>query len=304
MRNRERTRSAAAILAVVPWLAACAGSGHRAAEDRAARMVPVAELPERQREVLAAWRRGGAEWEAERARVAADPELARFFVENLIVLMVRAFDGSAIATAANPDRPFDRAQAELVRWEDRSTEVLVELLGVRDGIVAYLAADTLKRIGGAAVRPASEKLSSEDPELRRRAAELLGELPPSREIEARVLEQLGERVERDEAWIVRAQAARALGSRGSRLAARGPAAAALTRALRDPEPEVVKSAVSGLGVLGELSAVPPLIQCLERAARDGDLARVRAAQAALRRLLREESDLSPDDWWERWRTRD
>lgn len=261
------------------------------------------DLPEAQREVLAAWRQGGAQWEAERARVAQDPELSRFFVENLIVLMVRAFDGSAIATAANPDRPFDRAQAELVRWGDRSTEVLVELLGVRDGIVAFLAADTLKRIGAGAVEPVSEKLSSEDPELRRRAAELLGELPRSAGIEARVLEQLGERVERDEAWIVRAQAARALGSRGSRHDSKAHAASVLTRALRDPDSEVVKSACAGLAELGEPSAAPALIQSLERAAREADLARVQAAQAALRRLLREDSDHDPGDWWERWRTR-
>lgn len=264
----------------------------------------MADLPEAQREVLAAWRQGGAEWDAERARVAADPELSRFLVENLIVLMVRAFDGSAIATAADPDRPFDRAQAELVRWGARSTEVLVELLGVRDGIVAYLAADTLKRIGAAAVEPTSRKLSSEDPELRRRAAELLGELPRSAEIEARVLEQLGQRVERDEAWIVRAQAARALGSRGSRHEPKQPAAAALTRALRDPDPEVVKSACAGLAELGEPSAAPALIQSLEEAARDGNLPGVQAAQAALRRLLREDSDHDPGDWWERWRRRD
>lgn len=303
MRSREPIRSAAAILAVVPWLAACAGSGKQAS-DRSAKIVPVAELPEAQRQVLAAWRRGGAEWEAERARVASDPELSRFLVENLVVLMVRAFDGSAIATAANPDGVFDRAQAELVRWGDRSTEVLVELLGVRDGIVAYLAADTLKRIGAAGVEPVSRKLSSEDPEVRRRAAELLGELPPSGEIESRVLEQLGERVERDEAWIVRAQAARSLGSRGRLHEPKGYAAAVLSRALRDPDTEVVKSSCAGLAELGEASAVPALIQSLERAAREGDLARVHAAQAALRRLLREDSDCSPDDWWERWRTRD
>lgn len=265
--------------------------------------MPVAELPAPQREVLEAWRRGGAEWEAARERVAADPELSRFFVENLIVLMVRAFDGSAIATAAKPDSPFDRAQAELVRFQESSTEVLVELLGVRDGIVAFLAADTLKRIGESAVEPAVEKLSSNDPEVRRRAAELLGELPSSAEIETGILEQLGTLVDRDEAWIVRAQAARALGSRGSRHEPKDRAASVLTRALRDPDPEVVKSASMALAELGEVSAVPALIQGLERAAREGDLPRVRAAQAALRLLMREDSDHDPGDWWERWRKR-
>jgi hypothetical protein len=298
VRRLELLGSAAAILS----LAACAGGG-REAPDESPRIVPVAELPEPQREVLEAWRRGGVEWEAARARVESDPELSRFCVENLIVLMVRAFDGSAIATAANPDGVFDRAQAELVRWGGRSTEMLVELLGVRDGIVAYLAADTLKRIGEAAVEPTARKLSSADLEVRRRAAELLGELPPAAGIESGILERLSERVERDEAWIVRAQAARALGSRGSRHEPRSHAASVLVRALRDPDPEVVKSASAGLSELGEVSAVPALIQGLERAAREGDLPRVHAAQAALRRLLREDADHEPGDWWERWRTR-
>jgi hypothetical protein len=284
-------------------LAGCASRGRKASSDGTASLVPAAALPERQRAVLDAWHQGGAAWEAEREKVAADPDLARFLVDNLVVEMVRAFDRSAISTAASPDRPFDRAQAELVRWAARSTPVLVELLGVHDGIVAYLAADTLTRIGTPAVAPVSAKLGAPEPETRRRAAELLGNLPPAGAGEPAVLEGLGALAERDPQWIVRAQAARALGARGARHAHKGYAAAVLARALADPDPEVVKSALDGLATLGESSAIPALIRSLERAARDGDLAALKAAQSALRKLTGETADHDPEEWWARWRAR-
>jgi len=292
-------RTALSILVLAGGLAACAGK--RSGDE--AKLVRPEDLPERQREVLAAWQQGGAAWEVERARVAADPELASFLVDNLIVVMVRAFDRSAIGTPARPDAPFDRAQAELVLWGDRSTPVLVELLGVRDGIVAFLAADTLERIGVPAVEPVSLKLSAEDPELRRRAAELLGKLPNAGGTEPAVLERLGKCVEHDEVWIVRAQAARALAARGSRHTQKGYAAAVLSRALADPDPEVVKNALAGLATLGEESAIPALIRSLERAAREDDLARVQAAQSALRHLFREQASHDPAEWWALWQAR-
>jgi HEAT repeat protein len=193
-----------------------------------------------------------------------------------------------------------------VRWAPRSTPVLVELLGVADGIVAYLAADTLARIGAPAVLPVAAKLAAAEPETRRRAAELLEKLPPAGAGEPAVLESLGVLAERDPRWIVRAQAARALGARGARHAHKGYAATVLARALADPDPEVVKSALEGLATLGESSAIPALIRSLERAARDGELAALLAAQTALRRLTGETVDHDPEqwwEWWERWRAR-
>jgi hypothetical protein len=282
--------------------AGCASGGGRR-PDGSASLVRAEQLPERQREVLAAWRGGEETWEGTRERVLADPELARFLVDNLVVEMVRAFDRSAIATASRPSGPFDRAQAELVRFSSHSTPVLVGLLEVKDGIVAYLAADTLGRIGAPAIEPTAAKLASRDVEVRRRAAELLGRLPHAGPGEPAVLDRLGEATRKDPSWIVRAQAARALGARGSRHEHKGFAAAALARALGDADAEVVKSAQEGLRTLGEANAIPALIQSLERAAREGDLGRLRAAQTALRGLTGETRDHDAEEWWERWKSR-
>jgi hypothetical protein len=291
----------AAILAFLVSSCASGGDGGAGRPSGPASLLRTEDLPARQREVLETWHRGGAEWELERERVALDPELTRFLVDNLIVEMVRGFDRSAIATDSRPNAAFDRAQAELVRQAQRSTPVLVELLGVPDGIVAFLAADTLKRIGRTAVLPVAERLAAKDAEIRRRAAALLEELPNAGRDEPAVLEKLAACVERDGAWIVRAQAARALGARGSRHEHKGYASAVLARALADSDPEVVKSALEGLATLGEAGATPALIRSLERAAREGDLPRLRASQAALRRLTGENRDHDPEEWWERWR---
>src|SRR5262249_45279082 len=149
---------------------------------------------------------------------------------------------------------------------------------VKDGIVAFLAADTLKRIGVSAVPDIAARLDSREPELRRRAAELLGEMPSLDADEPALLEKLGARVEKDEAWIVRAQAALSLAARGSRREEKGYAQAVLTRALGDKDPAVAKSACRGLATLGSTRAVPALIRFLETGARNADLGGVKAAQ--------------------------
>jgi HEAT repeat protein len=218
--------------------------------------------------------------------------------------MVRSFDRSALGSALSPDSPFARAQAELVRIPKSSVPVLVELLLVGDDIVAFLAADTLKRIGAPAVDPVSAKLGVPQPEHRRRVVELLESLPESPSDEPAILERLGGTAEGDKAWIVRAQAARTLGARAARRAQKGYAAAVLSRALVDPDPEVQRTALDALVVLGDSTAVPALIRRLERAAAEGDLQALRASQAALRRLTGEPRDLDPEEWWKRWSARD
>jgi HEAT repeat protein len=289
-------------LLLVVLLAGCAADS-AAKRGGSARMVKTSELSDEQREVLEAWRAGGGAWEKERARVEADPQLARFLVDNLVVHMVRSFDRSALGSAFQPDSPFARTQAELVRIPETSVPVLAELLVVGDDIVAFLAADTLKRIGPPAVDPVSSKLSAERPELRRRVAELLESLPESPSDEGKILEALSKRVERDEAWIVRAQAARSLGIRAGRLREKGNAAAVLSRALSDPDPEVQKTALQALASLGDPTVIPTLIRRLERAAQDGDLAGLHASQAALRSLTGETRDLDPQAWRKLWATR-
>ncbi len=294
--------SPALVLATALVLGACASDGSRKSST-GARMVKAEELPPEHRAVLEAWRAGGAAWEIERERVRGDAELARFLVDNLIVQMVRSFDRSALGSAAHPDTPFTRAQAELVQFSATSLPVLVELLLVHDDIVAFLAADTLKRIGIPAVDPVAKKLGAGEPELRRRVVELLEVLPESPSDEAALDEALGRIAEHDVAWIVRAQAARSLGARAAQRSDRRPAVAVLTRALADPDAEVQKAALLALTALDERSTVPALIRRLERAVREGDLAALRTTQAALKRLLGEPRDLDPDEWWKRWSTR-
>jgi hypothetical protein len=289
-------------LLLVALLSGCA-SNSGAKHAGSAKMVKTSELSDEKREVLEAWRAGGGAWEKERDRVEADPELSRFLVDNLVVQMVRSFDRSALGSAFQIDSPFARAQAELVRIPGSSVPVLAELLVVGDDIVAFLAADTLKRIGSPAVDPVSSKLSAERPELRRRVAELLESLPESPTDEGKILGALSRMVERDEAWIVRAQAARSLGERAGRQREKSDAAAVLCRALSDPDPEVQKTALQALSSLGDPSVIPALIRRLERAAREGDLAGLHASQAALRTLTGETRDLDPEAWRKLWAAR-
>ena len=74
--------------------------------------------------------------------------------------------------------------------------MLVELLAVRDGIVAFLAADVLARIGLPAVEPCRARLDDREAETLRRAAELLGRLPHAGSAEVAVQEALAARVRR------------------------------------------------------------------------------------------------------------
>jgi HEAT repeat protein len=287
------------LLLILAGCAADSGAKH----GGSARMVQPSELSEEKRAVLEAWRAGDGAWEKAQDRAEKDPELARFLVDNLVVQMVRSFDRSAIGSAFQPDSPFARAQAELIRIPASSVPVLAELLLVGDDIVAFLAADTLKRIGAPAVDPVASKLGAERPELRRRVVELLESLPESPSDERAILGKLARMVEHDGAWIVRAQAARSLGTRAGRSREKGDAAAVLTRALSDPDPEIRKTALQALSSLGDASAIPALIRHLESAAHDGDLAGVRASQTALRTLTGETRDLDPEAWRRLWATR-
>jgi hypothetical protein len=277
------------MLALALGLCACASprTGPRAGDEGGdARVLPTSELPPRQRAVWESWQRGGARWELEREEVRRDPELTRFLVDNLVRTLVKSYDRSALATAGKASGPFERAAAELCEFEAQSTPVLVELLAVRDGVVAFLAADLLLRIGVRAAPSIARLLNDESEETRRRAAELLGKLPHAGEGEGVLEEALGARVAQDKAWIVRAEAARALGARASQHTHKGYALGVLARALGDPDEAVVTNACAGLARLGERRAMPALARALEPAARRGNVKAVFALQAALRAPLR------------------
>ncbi len=276
----------------------CAGSRPQPVEGR---VVPAGELPAPEREVWERYQAGGPDWEAERARVLADAQLSRFLVDNLLREMIRSYDHSRLSRPGEQPGPFERAGAELVLCAARSTPALAEMLALHDGVLAFLAADLLARIGAQALDPVCAKLGHDEPEVRRRAAELLGRLPHAGDAEPRVEQSLGERAEHDTAWIVRAQAAGALGARAAQHTHKGYAAGVLARCLGDADSAVVESAAKALRVLAEPRAIPILIDALERNAGRGDLAALRATQAALRELSGQQRDRTPEEWRSWWR---
>lgn len=269
--------------------------------NSSATVVKAEDLPERHRAVIAAWKKGGAVWEIEHENVVRDPELSRFVVDNLIIEMVQAFDRSRIAATGKAEGPFERAQRELVLLGEHSAPELVELLALKDGVVAFLASDTLVKIGAPANEGARRLLDEPNPEARRRAAELLSKLPNAGADEPKVLEALGARVEKDEVWIVRGQAALALGARGSRHKHKGYALGVLVRALEDADVSVGESAAHAIATLGEPRAIPKLADALPRAAKSGRVSVVAAIEAALAALSGEKRRLEPDGWHRFWK---
>jgi hypothetical protein len=305
MRTEPRTASVCAL--VFAFAAACA-TEHSARDDerretasadgRDARVLATTDLPPRQRAVWESWQRGGPRWELEREEVRKDPELAQFLVDNLVRTLVKSYDRSALATVGKASGPFERAAAELAEFSAQSTPVLVELVGVRDGIVAFLAADLLVRIGAPAAAPVSRLLTDAHEETRRRAAELLGKLAHAGADEARIQQALAVCVEHDSAWITRAEAARSLGLRGSRHEHKGFALGVLARALADADETVVTSACEGLVRLGERRAVPALARALQPTAERGAVKALAAEQAALRALTGLDKNRTPEGWLE------
>jgi hypothetical protein len=292
---RVRPLPCLALLLLVP---ACS-TPHSGSQE--GRVVRPEQLPTREREVWELYHAGGAKWELERERVLADPALSRFVVDNLVREMVKSYDRSRLARTGEQQGPFERACDELVLFAKDSTPVLAEMLGLRDGIVSFLAAELLVRIGVAANEPVRTKLDDPEPEVRRRAAELLGRLPPAGEAEAALEEHLGRIAQNDKAWIMRAQAAQALGARGSRHTHKGYAAGVLARCLSDTDPAVSESAAKGLLTLAEPRAIPFLIDALERNSARGDVAALRTTQQALRGLSGEKQDRSCEEWRAWWR---
>jgi HEAT repeat protein len=209
---------------------------------------------------------------------------------------VHTYERIGPAQAGTKQTPFDRVQSELVLLQPYSTPALAQMLALKDGIVAFLGADTLKRIGAPALEHILPVLEDASPEVRRRAAHLLGELPNGGEREPALLESLGRHVAHDEAWIVRAEAAEALGARSARNAERGYAVAVLARALSDPDPAVAQSAARALESAGDARAIPILIRALEQAVRQGEPKSARGVQDALKKLTGETRDLEPEEW--------
>ena len=303
--TRRGWRFAPLALACLCAGTSCAGSSagsSRGGDD--ASVVAVEALPERERAVLEAYGAGGAAWEQMRAEVRADPALARFTIENLVIEMVRAHDALVGAEPARARAALDRSRAELVRLAPQSVPALTELFALGDEIVSNQVGQVLTLIDrpsdGVAAGVAA-LLAVPEPRTRQRAARLLGGLGSAGVAEERVLAALAQAAGGDPAWAVRAEAARALGLRAGRGRVTRGARGTLERVLADPDPAVATCAAEGLAALEDPMAVPALIGALERAVGEGDLRLLRAAQGALAAVSGDRLQRDLEGWRQWWR---
>ena len=273
-------------------------------EREAVRGVSASELAPEKADLLRAYARGGEQWPGERARALANPALAKFLVDNLVLELVRAQRALGGADQGRALRAYRRALEELVSMPELSKPVLVTLLEVADPVGATVAGVALEEIGRPAVEPVSELLLRPDVEPRRRAADLLGRLPHGGSQEARVRRLMVERFGEEPDWLTRTALARAIGLRGSRDSDVIPWRQALQAGLLDEDPAVAQAATEGLIALGDERAIPALIDVLERSARSGDYTRFQGVQRALLALSRAREQPSVEAWRAWWAKRE
>ncbi len=285
-RRAARAASFGALwLAVLPFGGLLLGSGCAGGRESTARssLTPVSQLPPERRELLAAYGRGGGDWEQARAEALEDPAAARFLADNLALEMVRAYQAGAMDTALRRGDTFERAQRELARLGPVARPLLVEMVASRDTMLAFLGADTLRLAGPGQAEALLPLFEHSRDEVRRRAVELGGELETEGAEEGALRALLAQRLTQDRAWIVRAQAARSLGERGRRARELGPAAEALRGALEgalaDRDRAVRAEAARALGEVGDPRAVPAMIAVFARI--DRDLAGAESTEEAL-----------------------
>lgn len=291
---RSTPRAPVAALLGALLVAACAGpSGPR--------RVPQSELPPDYRALLVAYDAGGEAWSAARAEALADPDKARFVVDNLSAHMVRAFETAAVGSHEARSFPFQRAQAELVLMAEYSLPLLVGMVATDDGVLAHLGVETCRRIGAPAIGPTLELFTHERYQVRRRAVELAGRLPRAGDDEVELIAALARVAREDSEWLVRAQAVRALGERAAHQTRIGALREALEAATADADSDVAAEAARALGRLGDRASVPTLIRVLERALADAELDLWNAAQAALLTLARGGPKRDVDGWRRWWR---
>ena len=289
------------LILVVGFFACASGCSSPGEEQKSNKLVSVKDLPPRYAEAWHAFTRDTEEWPALRESVRDDPKLARFFVDNLVRVVIKSYERSSIASAGQTGGAFERSSRELLYLRESSGPVLVELLMVGDSVVSFIAGDLLLQMDeGRWSVAVSRKLANEDPEERRRAAELLMKLPLAGDGEDEIFEHL-EVALADSSWAVRAQtcltlAARSL-ARGRVDLARGP----LSRALADEERSVVQTACEALRRTRDRGAVPALINLLERLERESnDIGSMRACQRALLAATGEEEEKRVAAWRAWW----
>jgi len=240
------------------------------------------ELPPQYRTAWEAWLTDDPEWPTMRQAVQNDPALTRFMVDNLVRVMVRAYDRAELADHnAEKLGRFERARAELIVMKADALPVLIELLAIADGVVAQLTESLLVELGRDALEPARGLLRRDDHLVRLRGLDLVQKLPHALEREAELQAQLAQLLASDPAWAVRAKAAETLARRAAKGRDLSFARRELSRALSDDESMVAQTAVRGLRALGDPEAIPALINYLERSARAQDARALKLTVGAL-----------------------
>ncbi len=266
------------------------------------KVVPLASLEQNYRSVLEAYGEGGEAWEAARAEALDDPKLTRFLVDNLAREMVRAFESGGQVLLAAEDNPYIRAREELIELGAPTVNLAAGMLAEGDDVLAYHGADLIEGIGEPAVPALVDLLRDSRDSVRRRAAGVAGGLDAGSPALERALTDL---LTRDSEWIVRAQAARAIGTRlaEQRAAAteREHLSACLEVATRDEDILVAAEAALALGPLQDLRAAPALIEVLDRAEGEGHPLAARRAQTALQTLFADPTPRGSGGWQAYWK---
>ncbi len=204
-------------------------------------------------------------------------------VENMIRYMSNMFNTNRINEAR-------RASAELILLDRLSLEYLVAIMekdqnamGLRD-----MAAGCLVVIGRSAVPGLIRSLDCPRYRARRLATRALARIQDARGIDPLIRVLKG-----DENFVVRTEAARALGA----FQGEDRVGQALCRALGDPELLVVEAAARTLGRLKFPPGVPRLVDRLVEAEKSADSVSLRRTlRRALQKITSLEAASTPDDF--------
>jgi hypothetical protein len=284
----------------------CGSTTNQEDPVKVAKRTDLDKLPAAHRELMLAWRNQTPNWPRQREMALQDPSLTRFLVENLMMELIVAWQAGSFTQRgmAEPGR-YDVIKRELWRIGAPVAEPMAELLAIGNGQGPAIAGDVLQGLGPAGVQAVSEHLLRTDGwSARGRAAELLARLPHGGKFEAEVQGRLIELLHSDPQWVVRKYCALALAQRSRGLGGAGAvtpdrALGALSRALVDPDPAVAKAAAVGLGLLGDVRAVPALINDLERILRSTNLSHTRSVYRSLS-VLTGMRDLRGTSAWRDW----
>ncbi len=169
----------------------------------------------------------------------------------------------------------------------RAVAPLIHALSESEGVVGWVSAEALAKIGAPAVQPLIRALSDSNKDVRRGAARALGEIKDARAV-APLIRSLADSDE-----YVRARASLALEEIGA------PAIPLLIRTLSDGDEDVCRMAVQSLAEMGAV-AVQPLVRALSDSDKDvrrgaadalGEIKDARAVAPLIRALSDSDKDV-------------